>query len=333
MQMKILFIGGTGNISTYCVEQAVNDGHQVYVVNRGKRNTTLPPEVTTLTCDIRNEQEAAAILDGIYFDVVADFVAFVREHIEVDLRLFSGKCGQFIFISTATVYNKPPTTFPVTESTPLKNPYWKYSRDKIVCEELLMNAYREQGFPVTIVRPSHTYGKTMIPGIFGHGDFTEIARIKAGKKVIVQGDGQTLWTLTHASDFAKGFAGLCDNFASIGESFHITSDEHLTWDRIMQIKAQTVGCSADIIHIPSDFIHAIDNDTGAGLLGDKQYNAIFDNSKLKKFVPGFQATISFSKGLQDCIDYFTQDPSRCRENEDISGLIDRIIAAYLGSVK
>ncbi len=328
--MKILFIGGTGNISTYCVEQAVNDGHQVYVVNRGKRNTKLPPQVTTLTCDIRNEQEAAAILEGIYFDVVADFVAFVREHIEEDLRLFSGKCGQFIFISTATVYNKPPTSFPVTESTPLKNPYWKYSRDKIVCEELLMNAYREQGFPVTILRPSHTYGKTMIPGIFGHGDFTEIARIKAGKKVIVQGDGQTLWTLTHASDFAKGFAGLCGNFAAIGESFHITSDEHLTWDRIMLIKAQAVGCSAGIIHIPSDFIHAIDSDTGVGLLGDKQYNAIFDNSKLKKFVPGFQATMPFSKGLQDCIDYFTQDESRCRENDLISSLIDRIIAAYQG---
>jgi nucleoside-diphosphate-sugar epimerase len=326
--MKILFIGGTGNISSYCVELAVSQGHEVYVLNRGLREHSFDKRVLPLCCDIRNADEVRGKLSGMTFDVVADFISFVPSHVENDIELFTGRCKQFIFISTATVYNKPPVNFPVTESTPLKNPYWKYSRDKILCEEIFMNAFRNDNFPVTIIRPSHTYGQTMIPSVIGHGDYTEMARIKAGKKLIVQGDGQTLWTLTHSSDFAKGFLGLCGNDLAIGESFHITSDEHLTWDAIMQIKAQSIGCTANIVHIPSDFINAIDPETGAGLLGDKQYNAIFDNSKLLRFVPSFRAEISFRKGILASLEYFHKNPEICVENAETSALMDRILGKY-----
>lgn len=326
--MKILFIGGTGNISAYCVELAVSQGHTVTVLNRGIRECSLPDGVQSIRCDIQNENDVKDRMKGMKFDVVADFIAFVPAHVERDIRLFSGVCRQFMFISTATVYHKPPVKFPVTESTPLKNPFWKYSQEKIICEEILIHAFRQSGFPVTIIRPSHTYGKTMIPSVFGHGDYTEIARIKAGKKVIVQGDGQTLWTLTHSRDFAKGFLGLCGNDRAIGEGFHITSDEHLAWDTIIKMKAQAVGCEPEIVHIPSDYINAIDPETGAGLLGDKQYNAIFDNSKLKRFVPTFNATISFSKGLHESIEFFQRDKQKCVENSEISALMDRIIEKY-----
>jgi nucleoside-diphosphate-sugar epimerase len=328
--MKILFIGGTGNISSYCVESAVSRGHEVYVLNRGLRDHSFDQSVLLMHCDIRNADEVRRKLSGMTFDVVADFISYVPTHVENNIKLFAGKCKQFVFISTATVYHKPPVNFPVTESTPLKNPYWKYSCDKISCEEIFMNAFRNDNFPVTIIRPSHTYGQTMLPSVFGHGDYTEIARIKAGKKLIVQGDGQTLWTLTHSSDFAKGFLGLCGNDSAIGESFHITSDEHLTWDAIMYIKAQSIGCEANIVHIPSDFINTIDPDTGAGLLGDKQYNAIFDNSKLVRFVPSFRADISFRKGIQDSIAYFHKNPQTCVENPETSALMDRILGKYEG---
>jgi len=328
--MKILFIGGTGNISGYCVELALAQGHDVYMLNRGMRDSDFSGRVRTICCDIRNAAGAADKLDGMEFDVVADFITFIPLHAQDSIRLFSGKCKQFIFMSTATVYNKPPVNFPITESTPLKNPFWKYSHEKIICEEIFMKAFREVNFPVTIIRPSHTYGKTMLPGVFGHGDYTETARIKSGRDVIVQGDGQTLWTLTHASDFAVGFMGLCNNISAVGESFHITSDEHLTWDAIMQIKAEAVGCSAKIVHIPSDFINSIDSDTGAGLLGDKQYNAIFDNSKLKTFVPSFCARIPFSKGIAESLFYFQSNPARCVENPLITALIEKILQAYCG---
>lgn len=326
--MKILFIGGTGNISSYCVELAVSQGHEVCVLNRGLRDHSFDQRALSICCDIRNTDEARRKLSGMTFDVVADFISFVPSHVENDIKLFTGKCKQFVFISTATVYHKPPVNFPVTESTPLKNPYWKYSRDKISCEEIVMNAFRNDNFPVTIIRPSHTYGRTMLPSVFGHGDYTEMARIKAGKKLIVQGDGQTLWTLTHSSDFAKGFLGLCGNDSAIGESFHITSNEHLTWDAIMQIKAQSIGCEANIVHITSDFINTIDPDTGAGLLGDKQYNAIFDNSKLVRFVPSFRAEISFRNGIQESLSYFHKNPEVCIENPEISALMERILGKY-----
>lgn len=326
--MKILIIGGTGNISSYCVELAVAQGHDVFVLNRGLRDCALPKEVKIICCDVRDEKATHSKLDDMFFDVVADFIAFTPSHVETDLLLFSGKCNQFIFISTTTVYHKPPVNFPITESTPLKNPFWKYSQNKITCEGILMHAFQYADFPLTIIRPSHTYGKTMIPGVFGHGDYTELARMKAGKKVIVQGDGQTLWTLTHSSDFAKGFMGLCGNYAAIGETFHITSDESLTWDAIMKIKAQGIGCEADIVHIPSDFINKIDPDTGAGLLGDKQYNGIFDNSKIKRFAPGFKAEISFRKGIEESIAYFQSKPEKCVEDSATSALIELLLERY-----
>ena len=328
VQVKILFIGGTGNISSYCVELALSQGHQIYLLNRGLRDHHFDGCVQSICCDIRNEDDVRNRLKDMTFDVVADFISFVPAHAENNIRMFGGKCKQFVFISTATVYHKPPVNFPITESTPLKNPFWKYSRDKISCEEIFMNAFRVSDFPVTIIRPSHTYGKTMLPGVFGHGDYTEMARMKAGKKLIVQGYGQTLWTLTHASDFAKGFLGLCGNSTAIGECIHITSDEHLTWDAIMHIKAQSIGCAPDIVHIPTDFINAIDPETGAGLLGDKQYNAIFDNSKLLRFVPSFRAEVSFRKGVQESLAFFNTNPQVCIENTQISALMDRILEKY-----
>lgn len=256
--MKVLFIGGTGNISSACAQLAVDKGYEVCIINRGQNlHATIPEGVTVLTGDVHDEMLIRELLKPHQFDVVVDFQVFEVAHIEADLELFHNKTQQYVMISTASAYHKPPVDYLIKESTPLHNPYWLYSRKKIACELRLMQAYREQGFPVTIVRPSYTYGETWIPSAVGGRDYTIVNRMRQGKKIIVHGDGQSLWTMTHNSDFAKGLVGLLGNTQAIGENFHITSDEVLTWDQIYQAIGQAVGVTPKLIHITSEFISAV----------------------------------------------------------------------------
>jgi nucleoside-diphosphate-sugar epimerase len=259
------------------------------------------------------------------FDVVVNWIAFTPEHVEVDIDLFQGRTGQYVFISSASAYQKPLSGLPITESTPLANSFWAYSRGKIACEERLLQAYRERKFPITIVRPSHTYDRTKVP-LIGH--YTDLDRMRRGKRVIVHGDGTSLWVLTHHEDFAKGFVGLLGNVHAIGHAVHITSDEVLTWNQIYAILAQAAGVEAQIVHVPSEVIAAYDAEVGAGLLGDKAHSVIFDNSKIKRLVPGFAATIPFSQGAEEIVAWFDADPARRVVDQQTNQLIDMILASY-----
>jgi nucleoside-diphosphate-sugar epimerase len=273
-------------------------------------------------------EELKEILATDHWDVVVNWIAFNEQDIKRDLELFQGKTGQYIFISSASAYQKPLAHPVVTESTPLKNPYWQYSRDKIRCEALLMHAYRESNFPVTIVRPSHTYDTVLPVAMGGWTEYTLIERMKQGKKIIIHGDGTSLWTLTHAKDFTKGFIGLLGNPQAIGHAFHITSDEILTWNQIYSILADAVGVTADVVHIASDFIAAYDEEQTGNLLGDKAHSVIFDNTKIKRFVPGFKATIPFAKGIKETLAWFEADSSRQIINEATNTMMDTIITVY-----
>ena len=336
--MKILFIGGTGNISRACTELAVSGGFEVFHLNRGTRKADIPRQVTTLHADINNVKEVKEVIGERTFDIVANFIAFKTGDVERDFQLFRGRTGQYIFISSASAYQKPLLNPVVTESTPLKNPWWDYSRDKIACEELLNRLYREEDFPVTIVRPSLTY-ETVIPVAIGSwNDFTIADRMRKGLEVVVHGDGTSLWTITHSKDFAKGFVGLLGNQQAIGESFHITSDELLTWDQIYQAVAEAAGTTARIVHIGSDFICRVAESVGqkwlwGSLLGDKSVSAIFDNSKIKRCVPGFVATIPFKKGIRETIEWFEADPVRMKIVEENNRFIDTILAKYREALK
>ena len=324
--MKVLFIGGTGKISSACSQLAIERGIELYLLNRGQTTVRPAPNAARiLPGDIRNKDSAAEALGSHHFDAVVNWIAYTPEHIETDLALFRERTGQYIFISSASAYQTPPVNLPVTESTPLDNPYWLYSQNKIACEELLMQAYRREKFPMTIVRPSHTYDKTMMPF---NGGYTVVDRMRKGKKVVVHGDGSSLWVLTHHTDFAKGFVGLLGNSRAIGEAFHITSDELLTWNQIYEIVAGAAGVKAQLVHVPSDLIAAYDPEWGAGLLGDKSHSMIFDNTKIKRVVPGFAATIPFSRGAEEVMAWFDADPSRQVVDEKMDQTIDKIIAAY-----
>jgi nucleoside-diphosphate-sugar epimerase len=323
--MKALFIGGTGNISSACVELALSRGIEVTLLNRGTSGRPVPNGAQVLHGDIRDPQAVQAALGSRSFDVVADFVAFTPEHIETDLELFRGRTGQYIFISSASAYQTPPAILPVTESTVLDNPYWEYSRNKAACEERLVRAYREEKFPITIVRPSHTYSAPYVPI---DGGWTAIDRMLRGEPVIVHGDGTSLWTLTHASDFAKGFVGLMGNAHAIGEAFHITSDEWLTWNQIHEILAAAAGVKATLVHVPSDLIAAYDPIWGESLLGDKTHSFILDNSKVKRLVPDFICTMPFSRGAEEIIAWHMADPARQRVDPAFNALCDRILQAY-----
>jgi nucleoside-diphosphate-sugar epimerase len=323
--MKVLFIGGTGIISSACSRMAVERDINLYLLNRGKTERPVPEDANIICGDIRDKSQVKEILKDMEFDVVVNWVAFTTEHIDTDLELFRRRTKQYIFISSASAYQTPPENLPVTESTPLSNPYWEYSRDKIACEERLMQAYKEEQFPVTIVRPSHTYDCTLLPM---HGQYTIVDRMRKGKKVIVHGDGTSLWVLTHHRDFAKGLVGLLGNSKAVGEAFHITSDELLTWNQIFETVASAAGTTAKIVHIPSEFITAYDPDWGASLLGDKSHSMIFDNTKIKKFVPDYKATIPFSDGAKEIIRWYDADKSRQVVNAELNQLIDKIISAY-----
>jgi nucleoside-diphosphate-sugar epimerase len=324
--MRVLFIGGTGTISSACSQLAVERGINLYLFNRGETSRPFPKEAHILRGDIRDRVSVQSALGDATFDAVVNWINFTPDQVEADIELFRGRTGQYVFISSASVYQKPIASLPITESTPLHNPFWAYSRQKIACEEQLVRAYREDGFPITIVRPSHTYDRTRLP--FQHR-YTVIDRMRKGKKVIVHGDGTSLWVLTHHRDFAKGFVGLLGNHHAIGDAFHITSDEVLTWDQIYTILANAAGVSEPrLVHVPSDLITAFDADWGAGLLGDKAHSVIFDNTKIKRIVPGFTATIPFSHGAEEVIAWFDADPARQVVDEDDNALLDRIIAAY-----
>ncbi|MEP6904008.1 MAG: SDR family oxidoreductase [Actinomycetota bacterium] len=323
--MKVLFIGGTGVISSACSEIAIERGFELYLLNRGESKRPTPETAHILKADIRDKDSVKKVLGTLNFDVVVDWIAFAPAHIETDLELFRGRTNQYVFISSASAYQTPPVNLPVTESTPLANPFWQYSRDKIACEDRLVKAYREEQFPVTIVRPSHTYDQTMLPL---KGRYTAIDRMRKGKKVIVHGDGTSLWVLTHTRDFAKGFVGLLGNSRAIGETFQITSDELLSWNQIYELAARAAGTTARIVHIPSDVIAKYDAEWGAELFGDKAHSMIFDNTKIKRFVPDFAATIPFSRGVREIIGWFDGDPSRQLADEYLDQLMDKIISDW-----
>lgn len=324
--MRILFIGGTGTISSACSELALAQGIELYLLNRGQTSKRPVPEgARVLVGDIREPGTVLAALGSMTFDVVVDWVAFTPAHIETDIALFRGRTGQYVFISSASAYHKPVLSLPITESTPLHNPYWQYSRDKIACEERLMRAYREEGFPATIVRPSHTYDRTMLPF---RGRYTVVDRMRKGRPVIVHGDGTSLWVLTHHRDFAKAFVGLLGRSQTLGEAYHITSDEVLTWNQIFETVGRAAGVSEiEIVHAPSELIVAYDEAWGAGLLGDKAHSVIFDNTKVKRLVPDYVATVPFTQGAAEIMAWFDADPQRQVVDEEWNRLFDRIAAA------
>ncbi len=325
--MKVLFIGGTGVISSASSELAVQQGIDLYLLNRGRTNRSVPEGAKSLRGDI-GDPAIADLLIGHTWDAVVDWIAFTPEHIQRDIDLFRGRTGQYLFISSAAVYQTPPAILPVTESTLLDNPYWDYAQAKIACEDLLVQAYRDEKFPITIVRPNHTYDCTKIP-LFG--GYTTIHRIIQGKKVLVYGDGTSLWTLTHHKDFARGFVPLLGHAGAIGEAFHITSDEWLSWNQLFGILGQALGVEPRLVHVPSDLVAAFDAEIGAGLLGDKSHSMIFDNSKIRRLVPDFTCSIPFSIGAREIVAWHAADPARQVVDEHLDALIDRIIAAYESS--
>jgi nucleoside-diphosphate-sugar epimerase len=323
-KLRVLFIGGSGVISSACSRVAVGSGIELHVLNRGHSATRpLPPGVSLLRADIREPGSVRPVIKDLEFDAVVDWVAFTPGHVRSDIELFRERTRQYVFISSASAYQKPPRRVPVTESTPLHNPFWQYSRDKIACEELLMAAYREEEFPVTIVRPSHTYDRTSMPI---DGGWTQIDRMRRGLPVVVHGDGTSLWTLTHHVDFAKAFVGLLGNSRTIGEAYTITGDDVLTWDQIFTILGRAAGVEPAVVHVPSDVIAAVDPAWGAGLLGDKAHSMIFDNSKVKSVVPDYVASIPFEQGAREMIAWRDADPARRVVNEKLDATIEQLIA-------
>ncbi len=332
--MKVLFIGGTGTISTACTQLALSRGFDVTLLNRARRESF--PGARQIKADIAEAAATQAALGNQQWDVVADFLAFTPVEIEQRLALFRGRTSQYIFISSASVYQKPMAHYLITESTPLANPFWEYSRNKIACEERLMRALREEAFPATIVRPSYTYDERKVPLAFNsqRGNFTVVDRMRHGKPVIVPGDGLTLWTMTHNTDFAKAFVGLLGHQGAIGHAFHITSDEVLTWNQIYQAVAEAAGVKApQLVHIASDYIAACLPDTIGNLFGDKSHCAVFDNSKIKRFVPEFVATTRFRDGIARTMAWLDADPTRQAVDHEASATWDRLIAAYEHGLK
>ena len=328
--MKVLFIGGTGIISTACARLALDRGIDLTLLNRGRRTVPLPAGAKTLTADIDDAVAVSQALDGASFDAVVDWIAFEPKHVERDIALFRGRTRQYIFISSASAYQKPATHYLITESTPLANPYWDYAQQKIACEERLMRAYREEGFPITIVRPSLTYGDSQITLAINSWtkSYTVVDRMRRGKKVIVPGDGSSLWVITHNTDFAKGLVGLLAREQAIGHAFHITSDEVMCWDQWYRLTAEASGVEPHLVHIPSDFIAACVPEARGGLLGDKAVSVVFDNTKIKRFVPGYCSTVPFTQGIRRTIAWFDADPARRQIDDQANTLWDKLLEAY-----
>jgi nucleoside-diphosphate-sugar epimerase len=325
MAMKVLFIGGSGNISTACSRLAAERGMDLVHFNRGRRRVELPPSVRTIHGDIGDRGAMAQTLASEAFDVVVNWIVFDPAQAAADVEMFAGKVKQYVFISTATVYQKPPRHYVVTEETPLANPFWEYSQKKLATEQFLTEAHRRHGFPVTIVRPSFTYGDTWIPTAFGI-DFTSVHRMRKGLPLPLHGDGTSLWVMTHASDFAKGLLGLCGRRDAVGEAFHITSDEVLTWNQVYECIAAAAGAQPRLVHIPSDFIAKVDPAIGAGLLGDKAHSLVFDNSKIKRFVPGFNCTVPLAVGIRRAVAWLDAHPEEQRL--DGNAAVEKILSAW-----
>jgi nucleoside-diphosphate-sugar epimerase len=324
--VKVLFIGGSGIISSACSALAVERGMDLYLLNRGRSSERpVPAGATVLRGDIRDPESVTKALEDRDFDAVVDWVAFTPEHVRTDIDLFRGRTRQYVFISSASAYQTPPARVPVVESTPLANPFWQYSRDKIACEELLVDAYRTEGFPATIVRPSHTYDRTTVPF---DGGWTVLDRMRRGKEIVVHGDGTSLWTLTHHTDFARGFVGLLGHPRTIGDAFHITSDDVLTWNQIAQALAAALGVEARIVHVPSDAIAAADPEWGAALLGDKAHSMVFDNAKLRSVVPDYVATVPFEQGAREIVAWYQEDAARQHVDKRLDAVMDELVAAY-----
>ena len=326
--MKVLFLGGTGNISSACTRAAIEKGIDLFHFNRGNHTDMAPAGVETIIGDIHKRDEMTNLLKGRSFDVVVNWNAYNEKDVEEDIKMFSKIVGQYIFISTASAYQKPPGHYVITEETALENPFWEYSRKKIACEHSLMRAWRNDGFPVTIVRPSHTYGHGWFPTAFGSGEFTIPQRILDDKPVIVHGDGQSIWTLTWAEDFAQGFTGLLGAEDAIGDAFHITSDFVYSWDNIHHILADVLGKKAEIIHIPSDYIARIIPERGETLLGDKSYSAVFDNTKIKRINPSFEAVVPLEEGLKRSLVWLKKHPEKIRINQKTNSDIERILTSW-----
>jgi nucleoside-diphosphate-sugar epimerase len=325
-KLRVLFIGGSGVISSACSRVAVESGIELFVLNRGRSTSRpLPPGVTMLHANVREPQTVRDVVKDLDFDSVVDWVAFTPEQVQTDIDLFRERTGQYVFISSASAYQTPPARLPVTESTPLRNPFWAYSRAKIACEELLVSAYREQGFPATIVRPSHTYDRTLVPF---DGGWTVLGRMLAGKPVIVHGDGTSLWTLTHHEDFARAFVPLLGHPRTLGEAFQITSDDVLTWNQITDTMAAALGVTARVVHVPSDAIAVAEPDWGAGLLGDKAHSMVFDNAKLRGVVPGWQAVIPFERGAREIVDWYLADPTRQVTDASLDAVMDKLAVTW-----
>lgn len=325
--LKVLFIGGTGVISSGCAPLVVERGDELYVLNRGRTGGVrpLPPAARALAADVRDPESVRAAVAGHEFDVVVDWVAYTPEHVRLDLDLFEGRIGQYVFISSASAYQTPPARQPVRESTPLRNPFWRYSRDKIACEDQLTAAYRDRGFPATIVRPSHTYDRTLVPF---DGGWTVPARMRQGREVVVHGDGTSLWTLTHHTDFARGFVPLLGHPRAVGDAFHITGDDVLTWNQIAESLAVALGVEPRIVHVPSDAIAAADPEWGAGLLGDKAHSMVFDNAKVRALVPDFRPTIPFERGAREIVDWHLADPARQTVDPALDKVMDDLVATH-----
>jgi len=327
--MKILFIGGTGIISTASTALAAKRGMDITLLSRGRHASEPPAGVKTVIADV-NDPAALQKLEHESFDAVVDWIAFSPADIERDLKLFRGRTRQFVFISSASAYQKPQRHYLITESTPLANPYWDYARNKIACEERLMKAYRDEGFPVTIVRPSLTYGETLIPLVLNswQQSYTAVDRMIRGQKLVVPGDGSSLWVVTHNTDFAKGLVGLLGHPQAVGHAFHITSDEVLTWEQLFRIVGAAVGVEPRLVHIPSDFIAACLPNKEGTLIGDKAVSVVFDNSKIKRFVPGYRATTTFAAGIRQSIAWFNADASRKQIDHQVNATMDKLISAY-----
>jgi nucleoside-diphosphate-sugar epimerase len=325
--MKVLFLGGSGIISSACTELAVDKDIELFHFNRGQANSLrpVPESVRQVTVDIRNVEEVQQALKKLTFDAVVDWISYTPEQLKQSLNLLSHKTKQYVFISSASAYQTPPAELPVTEKTPLDNPFWQYSRDKIACEKFLVENAKKHNMIYTIVRPSHTYDKTSIPV---EGGYTVVNRMLSGKPVLIHGDGTSIWTLTYHRDFAKGLVGLLDNSKAMDETFHITSDELLTWDQIYGIIADAFGTKLKAIHVPSEVLAKYEGINGPGILGDKSQSMIFDNSKIKSVVPEFQCNIKFRSGAKEIASWHQANKSRLSVNHKLDSVFDQIINDY-----
>ncbi|MFA6507001.1 MAG: SDR family oxidoreductase [Treponemataceae bacterium] len=326
--MRVLFIGGTGNISNACTRLALQKGIEIIHLNRGNHPEKTPEGVRTLKGDGKNPSEVRVAVKGMKFDCVVQWLGYSPSQVEADIDIFGGNVGQYIFISSASAYLKPLPHPVVTESTRLGNPFWEYARNKIASEQLLEKAGAEKGFPWTVVRPSHTYDDGIIPTNFGMRDFTVPQRILDGREIIVHGDGQSLWTLTHSSDFAKGFVGLIGNPAAMGQAFHITTDEFMTWDALLLTLGQALGREPKMVHIPSEYIAAMNPEMGAPILGERRYTQMYDNSKIKRLVPGFRCDVNFTEGIRSSLAWFDAHPAAKVIDQKTEGEFNRILAKW-----